>query len=47
MKAYGIFVLVVEVSSSLGLWIGLSALGVFDLPFKAVAFINHKLFRLV
>ena len=31
MLAYGIFDLVVEVGSSLGLWIGLSALGIFDL----------------
>ena len=30
-KAYGLFDLVVEVGSSLGLWIGLSALGVYDL----------------
>ena len=31
VKAYGFFDLVVEVGSCLGLWIGLSALGVFDL----------------
>ena len=30
-KAYGIFELIVEVGSSLGLWIGLSALGVYDI----------------
>ena len=29
--AYGLFELVVDVGSSLGLWIGLSFLGVFDL----------------
>ena len=31
MQAYGFFDLIVEVGSSLGLWIGLSALGVLDL----------------
>ena len=31
MKAYGLFDLVVEVGSCLGLWIGLSAMGVLDL----------------
>ena len=31
LMAYRIFDLVVEIGSSLGLWIGLSALGVFDL----------------
>ena len=34
-KAYGLFDLVVEVGSSLGLWIGLSALGVYDLLLMA------------
>ena len=34
-KAYGLFDLVVEVGSSLGLWIGISALGVFDLLHQA------------
>ena len=36
-EAYDVFDLVVEVGSSLGLWIGLSALGVFDLLLKAGA----------
>ena len=31
IQAYGLFDLVVEVGSSLGLWIGLSGLGVYDL----------------
>ena len=35
LKAYGVFELVVDVGSSLGLWIGLSVLGVFDLMFLA------------
>ena len=42
MEAYGFFDLVVEVGSSLGLWIGLSALGVFDLLFDFVALIRSK-----
>ena len=32
---YDIFSLFVEAGSSLGLWVGLSALGVYDLIFKA------------
>ena len=39
MMAYGIFDLVVEIGSSLGLWIGLSALGIFDLLLEAKKFI--------
>ena len=39
MMEYWIFDLVVEVGSSLGLWIGLSALGVFDLILEAKKFI--------
>ena len=35
IKAYGMFDLVVEAGSSLGLWIGLSAIGVFDLLLHA------------
>ena len=35
--AYGLFELVIDVGSSLGLWIGLSALGVFDLILNAMA----------
>ena len=34
-KAYGVFDLVVDIGSSLGLWMGLSALGVFDLALQA------------
>ena len=33
--AYEVFDLVVEVGSSLGLWVGLSALGIFDLVLAA------------
>ena len=42
-KAYGVFELVVDVGSSLGLWIGLSVLGVFDLIFQAGIKINQIL----
>ena len=42
MESYGMFDLVVEVGSSLGLWIGLSALGVFDLVLRAGTFIQQK-----
>ena len=34
MQAYDMFDLVVEVGSSLGLWIGLSAIGLFDLALQ-------------
>ena len=44
MEAYGFFDLVVEVGSSLGLWIGLSALGVFDLLLDIVALCQSKKF---
>ena len=37
MMAYGLFDLLVEIGSSLGLWIGLSALGIFDLALAAGA----------
>ena len=40
-KAYGLFDLVVEVGSSLGLWIGLSALGVFDLLATGVGYLHQ------
>ena len=42
--AYGIFDLIVEIGSSLGLWIGLSALGLFDLLLEpdAVSFVEEK-----
>ena len=43
LKAYGVFELVVDVGSSLGLWIGLSVLGVFDLIFQAGTKINQIL----
>ena len=33
---YNVFDLMVEVGSSLGLWIGLSALGIFDLIFEVI-----------
>ena len=42
-KAYGLFDLVVEVGSSLGLWIGISALGVFDLLLQCGTIIKQKL----
>ena len=43
MEAYGLFELVVEVGSSLGLWIGLSALGLFDILLQAGAIIQKKM----
>ena len=45
VEAYGLFELVVEVGSSLGLWIGLSSLGVFDLLLQAGAVIKEKCLR--
>ena len=39
-KAYGIFDLIVEIGSSLGLWLGLSALGVFDFALQAGEFLK-------
>ena len=39
-KAYSLFDLIVDIGSSLGLWIGLSALGVFDLLIEAGDIIN-------
>ena len=44
LRDYGLFDLVVEVGSSLGLWIGLSALGIFDLLQQALA-ATRKLFK--
>ena len=41
LKAYGLFELVVDVGSSLGLWIGLSILGVFDLILQASSKIHQ------
>ena len=43
VESYGLFDLVVEVGSSLGLWIGLSALGIFDLLLEAGVAIKNKL----
>ena len=45
MKAYGIFDLVVEVGSSLGLWIGLSALGLLQLLIDTMTNAKTKLFN--
>ena len=45
VEAYGLFDLVVEVGSSLGLWIGLSSLEVFDLLLKAGAAIQEKYWK--
>ena len=42
-KAYGLFDLVVEVGSSLGLWIGLSAIGVLDLLLQAGHAIKERI----
>ena len=41
-NGYGLFDLVVEAGSSLGLWIGLSALGVFDLVVELVDVVLKK-----
>ena len=43
VKSYGFFDLVVEVGSSLGLWIGLSALGLLDFFMEAASFIAKKI----
>ena len=43
IKAYGLFDLVVEVGSCLGLWIGLSALGVFDLVLDTALWMKTKM----
>ena len=45
-EAYGLFDLVVEVGSSLGLWIGLSCLGVFDLLLQATSVIKQHVQRM-
>ena len=45
MKAYGIFDLVVEIGSSLGLWIGLSALGLLQLLIDTMTNAKTKLFN--
>ena len=42
-RAYDLFDLVVEVGSSLGLWIGLSALGIFDLFLFAGDIVKQKI----
>ena len=41
-KAFGIFELAVDAGSSLGLWIGLSALGIFDLVAEMAGLFNGK-----
>ena len=41
-KAFGLFELVVDAGSSLGLWIGLSALGIFDLAAEMAGVFNGK-----
>ena len=40
--AYGLFEMVVDIGSSLGLWIGLSALGIFDLLLDVAAALKEK-----
>ena len=45
MDAYGEFELMVEIGSSIGLWIGLSALGVFDLVLQGWVAIKEKIFK--
>ena len=42
VRIYGLFELVVDVGSSLGLWIGLSIVGVFDLVLDAGIFIKKR-----
>ena len=44
IMAYGMFDLIVDIGSSLGLWIGLSALGILDLFFESVAAASKKKF---
>ena len=45
-KAYGIFDLLVEIGSSLGLWVGLSALGLFDFLLQAAELCKANLANL-
>ena len=45
VRSYGIFELVVDVGSSLGLWIGLSIVGVFDLVLDAVITIRKRFYE--
>ena len=45
MKAYGIFDLIVEIGSSLGLWLGLSAIGVFDFALQTGEFLKTIMVR--
>ena len=47
LRDYGLFDLVVEVGSSLGLWVGLSALGIFDLLQHALTVTRHVLNAIV
>ena len=43
LPAYGLFDLVVEVGSSLGLWIGLSGLGLYDLAIQTAKAIKKMI----
>ena len=45
VRSYGLFELVVDVGSSLGLWIGLSIVGVFDLVLDAVITIRKRFYE--
>ena len=42
VRTYGLFELVVDVGSSLGLWIGLSIVGVFDIVLNTGIFIKKR-----
>ena len=42
-RAYGPFELIVDIGSSLGLWIGLSALGIVDLMLKVCSILKQRL----
>ena len=44
LRSYGLFELVVDVGSSLGLWIGLSIVGLFDLVLDAGTLIRKRFF---
>ena len=41
-KAYGLFDLVIDIGSSLGLWVGISVVGVFDLLLHTGIFVRQK-----
>ena len=42
-KTYSLFDLVVDVGNSLGLWIGLSALGLFDLLLQSGTAVGERM----